>query len=182
MSCFVLLFCLHSLRLLVYSFRWQQHSSGFSVTATEEEAAEAYDIAAIKFRGTSAVTNFEMSRYDVEAIMKSPLPVGGASKRLKFSLESEQKPALSHEQPQQPGNASSNINFSTFQPISAIPCSIPYDAVSSLYHHNLFQHLQANAMATSNPSAASVTVPAPATMNILPPQAAEFFLWPHQSY
>ncbi|XP_052118783.1 AP2-like ethylene-responsive transcription factor AIL6 [Arachis duranensis] len=58
--------------------------------ATEEEVAEAYDIAAIKFRGANAVTNFEMSRYDVDAIMKSSVPVGGAAKRLKLSLESEQ--------------------------------------------------------------------------------------------
>ncbi|KAK9285340.1 hypothetical protein L1049_024531 [Liquidambar formosana] len=60
--------------------------------ATEEEAAEAYDIAAIKFRGINAVTNFEMNRYDVEAIANSALPIGGAAKRLKISLESEQKP------------------------------------------------------------------------------------------
>ncbi|MQL81007.1 hypothetical protein Taro_013453 [Colocasia esculenta] len=51
--------------------------------STQEEAAEAYDIAAIKFRGLNAVTNFDMSRYDVKSIMESTnLPIGGASKRL----------------------------------------------------------------------------------------------------
>uniref|UniRef100_A0A0D9V933 AP2/ERF domain-containing protein n=1 Tax=Leersia perrieri TaxID=77586 RepID=A0A0D9V933_9ORYZ len=53
--------------------------------STQEEAAEAYDIAAIKFRGLNAVTNFDMSRYDVKSILDSAaLPVGAAAaKRLK---------------------------------------------------------------------------------------------------
>jgi AP2-like factor (ANT lineage) len=51
---------------------------------TQEEAAEAYDIAAIKFRGLNAVTNFDMSRYDVKSILdSSALPIGSAAKRLK---------------------------------------------------------------------------------------------------
>ena len=56
-------------------------------SGTQEEAAEAYDIAAIKFRGLNAVTNFDMSRYDVKSILgSSNLPIGGA-KRMKDNAE-----------------------------------------------------------------------------------------------
>ncbi|KAF5745550.1 AP2 domain-containing transcription factor [Tripterygium wilfordii] len=50
--------------------------------STQEEAAEAYDIAAIKFRGTGAVTNFNIGRYDVKRICSSStLIAGDLSKR-----------------------------------------------------------------------------------------------------
>ncbi|KAI9157169.1 hypothetical protein LWI28_017860 [Acer negundo] len=58
--------------------------------STQEEAAEAYDIAAIKFRGLNAVTNFDMNRYDVNSILESStLPIGGAAKRLKDVEQAE---------------------------------------------------------------------------------------------
>ncbi|XP_051117720.1 AP2-like ethylene-responsive transcription factor AIL6 isoform X2 [Andrographis paniculata] len=143
--------------------------------ATEEEAAEAYDIAAIKFRGLNAVTNFEMSRYDIEAIAKSPLPIGGTSKRLKLSLESEENLPLSTvlQTPYNNNNGSNNnISFSN------IPCGLPFDSSSPFYHHNLFHHLHSGNLAgapdaTNNGSSLGIA-PAPS-----PP---EFFIWPHQSY
>ncbi|KAE8735487.1 AP2-like ethylene-responsive transcription factor AIL5 [Hibiscus syriacus] len=52
---------------------------------TQVEAAEAYDIAAIKFRGLNAVTNFDMSRYNVKSIANSNLPIGGLSGKSKAS-------------------------------------------------------------------------------------------------
>jgi len=56
---------------------------------TQEEAAEAYDVAAIKFRGVNAVTNFDISRYDVERIMASNTLLAGELARR--NKESEQR-------------------------------------------------------------------------------------------
>lgn len=58
-------------------------------SGTQEEAAEAYDIAAIKFRGANAVTNFEICIYDVERIMISNnLLSGELARRSKATKQS----------------------------------------------------------------------------------------------
>ncbi|KNA07629.1 hypothetical protein SOVF_170090 [Spinacia oleracea] len=55
--------------------------------STQEEAAEAYDVAAIKFRGTNAVTNFDISRYHVEKIMSSNALLAGEQARRNNKVE-----------------------------------------------------------------------------------------------
>ncbi|KAL2344420.1 hypothetical protein Fmac_005705 [Flemingia macrophylla] len=154
--------------------------------ATEEEAAEAYDIAAIKFRGASAVTNFEMSRYDVQAILNSSLPVGGVAKRLKLSPESENKAPPMSSSTQQPEvtNVSSSINFSNIQQLD----SIPFDPAHTRYPHNLFHQFHPSNVASSTAeSSATVTNANATTLPTLSPPPLPpvpgFFVWPHhQSY
>ncbi|KAI4387172.1 hypothetical protein MLD38_005022 [Melastoma candidum] len=151
--------------------------------ATEEEAAEAYDIAAIKFRGLNAVTNFEISRYDMEAIARSSLPVGGTAKRLK--LEPDLKPSIALEQLPQSGivsGISSNIGLSLVQPFSAmIPSRKPFETSPSIHHQSFFHHLQQQSGNSIYPSGMVTMIPAPAPASSLT-HAADFFLWPNQSY
>ncbi|KAG6523788.1 hypothetical protein ZIOFF_013675 [Zingiber officinale] len=114
--------------------------------ATEEEAAEAYDVAAIKFRGTNAVTNFELSRYDVEAIANTDLPIGATTKRAKLSLQMEQNqsPSDKFENGQQLDNVTPHLfgNHMQFQaPCGAAPgltfCSLVENASVTVYQQDL---------------------------------------------
>ncbi|KAJ1381762.1 DNA-binding domain superfamily [Sesbania bispinosa] len=66
--------------------------------STQEEAGEAYDIAAIKFRGVNAVTNFDITRYDVEKIMASNnLLSSELARRNKVMDGGTGKEAINHE-------------------------------------------------------------------------------------
>ncbi|KAL5834276.1 hypothetical protein ACOSQ4_013773 [Xanthoceras sorbifolium] len=77
--------------------------------STQEEAAEAYDIAAIKFRGLNAVTNFDMNRYDVNSILESStLPIGGAAKRLK-DVDQQADMTVDHPHHHHHGQIRSNV-------------------------------------------------------------------------
>uniref|UniRef100_A0A0E0KCW8 AP2/ERF domain-containing protein n=1 Tax=Oryza punctata TaxID=4537 RepID=A0A0E0KCW8_ORYPU len=90
--------------------------------ATEEEAAEAYDIAALKFRGANAVTNFEPSRYNLEAISQSDLPISLSGRR---QNSSNSKPAP---------EAGGQITLRSSPPISQQSSSAPPYLL-----HNLLQ-------------------------------------------
>ncbi|GLJ42087.1 hypothetical protein SUGI_0871560 [Cryptomeria japonica] len=60
---------------------------------TQEEAAEAYDMATIKLRGEKAVTNFDTSRYDVKTMMSSAftLPVRRREKQSRVQVEDKER-------------------------------------------------------------------------------------------
>ncbi|EOX99273.1 Uncharacterized protein TCM_007891 [Theobroma cacao] len=60
---------LHYNRL--YTAQLGNSKTCFDEIGTQEKTTETYDIAAIKFKGTNAVTNFDISRYVVKKICSS---------------------------------------------------------------------------------------------------------------
>ncbi|KAF3330997.1 AP2-like ethylene-responsive transcription factor ANT isoform X2 [Carex littledalei] len=81
--------------------------------STQEEAAEAYDIAAIKFRGVSAVTNFDINRYDVDRIMSNNM-------LLPSDLAKKTKPIERPPPPPPPAGASISIETNKMKDQSEI--------------------------------------------------------------
>ncbi|XP_066388446.1 AP2-like ethylene-responsive transcription factor CRL5 [Miscanthus floridulus] len=63
---------------------------------TQEAAAEAYDIAAIKFRGLNAVTNFNITRYDVDKIMESSTLLPAEEARKVKAIEAANNAPMMH--------------------------------------------------------------------------------------
>ncbi|WVZ87484.1 hypothetical protein U9M48_034115 [Paspalum notatum var. saurae] len=102
--------------------------------STEEEAAEAYDIAAIKFRGLNAVTNFEISRYNVESIINSNLPIGSMSAGGRSGKALESAPSSSSE--------ALPVEASTAPLFAALP--VKYDQQDYLSMLALQHHQQGN--------------------------------------
>ncbi|KAL6651538.1 hypothetical protein ACP70R_010463 [Stipagrostis hirtigluma subsp. patula] len=105
--------------------------------STEEEAAEAYDIAAIKFRGLNAVTNFEISRYNVESIISSNLPIGSMSASGRSTKALESTPSNSSDaMPVEASTAPPSLAF------AALP--VKYDQQDYLSMLALQHHQQGN--------------------------------------
>ncbi|MED6191542.1 hypothetical protein PIB30_001273 [Stylosanthes scabra] len=137
--------------------------------STQEEAAEAYDIAAIKFRGLNAVTNFDMSRYDVKSIANSTLPIGGLSTNKNknsnndsLSNHSDDRDSSAaattnhHHQP--PPSSTSTLSFAV--PIKQDP-SPDYWSILA-YSGNNTTHLEASAVASRG---TTVIAPPPSLMD-----------------
>lgn len=116
---------------------------------TQEEAAEAYDIAAIKFRGLCAVTNFDMSRYDVKSIMSSNLPIGGMSGKSKNSSDSPSDNA-NFEGKDHDISSSSSITFASQPPSSTLNFALPMKQDASDYWSNILGYQNNNNAKTSS--------------------------------
>lgn len=128
-------------------------------TGTQEEAAEAYDIAAIKFRGPNAVTNFDMNRYDVKSIANSNLPIGGTT-----TTNNKTKTT-----PESPSNQSEETSSSSTLTYPTLPLTLPIikQDTSDYYWSNIFGYSNSNISTGSinNVKSTSIGFTAPVLQN-----------------
>ncbi|XP_047318938.1 AP2-like ethylene-responsive transcription factor ANT [Impatiens glandulifera] len=89
--------------------------------STQEEAAEAYDVAAIKFRGVSAVTNFDISKYDVPKIMASNTLLAGELARRKETSDPRLEASNSRQNEDGTDIGGSNLKMDIYQEGNLVP-------------------------------------------------------------
>lgn len=145
-SSFLFFYSLAVWMLIKTTFIW-------SKTGTQEEAAEAYDIAAIKFRGLNAVTNFDMNRYDVKSIANSNLPIGGISGgKSKNSSESasDSRSIEGSRSDDRDLSSASSVTFASQPATSTLSFAIPIKQDPSDYWTSILGYQNTSAKNTSS--------------------------------